>query len=243
MYQHAPQPAPHKQRNWFARHKVLTGIGALVVVVGIGAATGSGGNDEDKTGTSARSADHASGTGDGKAAGKEKEKGKGGKADLSGNGTFQVGSDIKPGTYLSAGNKEGCYWERLKDSTGDADSIIANDNVVGSSYVTVEAGDKVFKTQGCKGWNLVPATRPSTGSRRTEFAGNGMYRVGVDIAPGTYKSQGNKDGCYWERAKDALHGTDSIAANENVTGNGLVTISADDAYFKTSGCTDWKQAG
>ena len=39
---------------------------------------------------------------------------------------------------------------------------------------------------------------------------SGDVKVGTDIAPGTYKSTGNKDdSCYWERTKDAEHGLDT----------------------------------
>ncbi len=72
----------------------------------------------------------------------------------------------------------------------------------------------------------------------------GMFAVGRDIAPGTYRSAGNTDDmCYWERAKDAEHGLDSIIANGNATGTAVVTISASDGYFKTTGCKDWKKTG
>ncbi|GLP71616.1 hypothetical protein TUSST3_82350 [Streptomyces sp. TUS-ST3] len=72
----------------------------------------------------------------------------------------------------------------------------------------------------------------------------GMFGVGADIAPGTYKSTGNTDdSCYWERTKDAEHGIDSILANDNVNGTAVVRISASDAYFKTTGCKDWKKTG
>ncbi|WP_372408115.1 hypothetical protein [Streptomyces luteireticuli] len=249
MYQQDRQQDRRTQRSRFARHKVLTGAGAVVLVVGIGAAVAPGGSDGDG---GSKASDRvvssgAEGAGkDGKDAGGAQGKpGKGRKAGFSGNGTFRVGSDIAPGTYRSLGNKKGgnCYWERAKDSKGDADSIIANDNVVGSSYVTVATGDKVFKTHGCKSWERVPEEK--SGTPKTSAPGDGMYRVGVDIAPGTYASPDNEaDGnCYWERAKDALHGIDSVEANENVTGNGLVTITPQDAYFKTSGCTAWKKTG
>ncbi|MFC7878712.1 DUF4352 domain-containing protein [Isoptericola sp. NPDC057391] len=39
-------PAPQKRKNWFARHKVLTGLGAVVVLVVI-IASASGGGDDD----------------------------------------------------------------------------------------------------------------------------------------------------------------------------------------------------
>ncbi|PSJ25118.1 hypothetical protein B7P34_29795 [Streptosporangium nondiastaticum] len=231
-----------KQRNWFARHKLLTAAGALVVVVGIGAGMSGGGDGDDGKTSAAGSTEKKEKKGTGQEDGGGKEKAA--KGALKGNGTYQVGSDVEPGTYRSLGNKLGCYWERAKDSSGDPDAILANDNVIGASYVTVKAEDKIFKTQGCKSWERV-AEGQASGSPKTEMPGNGMYKVGADIAPGTYKSAGNKkDGCYWERAKDALHeSADSILANENVTGNAIVTIAPGDAYFKTNGCSDWKKTG
>ncbi|MGP9020404.1 hypothetical protein ACT1U9_18630 [Streptomyces sp. BR1] len=226
-----------KQRNWFARHKVLTGVGAVVAVIAIGGAVGSGGGSDDKSSTSATTQDAAKKADTPKKAEAKKPKG------IGGDGSYQVGSDIKPGTYASSGNKDGCYWERAKDASGSTDAIIANDNVTGTSYVTVAAGDKIFKTSGCKDWQLVDPK--ATGTPKTTLKGaGGMFKVGVDIAPGTYKSTGNTDDkCYWERAKDASHGMDSIVANDNVTGTAIVTIDAGDAYFKSNGCQDWVKTG
>ncbi|TGA95248.1 hypothetical protein E4099_25830 [Streptomyces palmae] len=213
-----------------------------MAIAAIGGVAASGGGGDDKKNNSASQHGGQSGKDGGKDSGGKQEEAA--KKAFDGDGTFQVGSDIKPGTYRTSGNgvMDGCYWERSKDASGDPDSIIANDNVTGSSYVTVKAGDKVFTTNGCKDWEEVPAK--ATGTPKTEMSGKGgMYRVGVDIAPGTYKSTGNTEdaGCYWERAKDALHGIDSIAANDNATGNAVVTIAPTDAYFKTNDCTDWKK--
>ncbi|MFJ3925474.1 hypothetical protein [Streptomyces sp. NPDC090022] len=170
-----------------------------------------------------------------------------GKAAAKGDGTYQVGTDIKPGTYRTTGNTSlGCYWETAKDSTGEMESINANDNVTGASYVTLTDADKVFKSTGCKDWSAVD-DKAAGAAPKTEFAGNGgMFKVGADIAPGTYKSAGIAEGsvgCYWERAKDARHGLESIAANDNPTGPAVVTITAQDGYFKTTGCSDWKKSG
>ncbi|MBH5336597.1 hypothetical protein IHE55_18170 [Streptomyces pactum] len=237
---------PQKRQNWFARHKVLTGIGAVVVVAAIGtAAAGGGGDDKDSKDRTTQSAGKDSGGGSGKGTEKKEEKAE---PAIDGDGTFEVGSDVKPGTYRTTGNDElgGCYWERAKDSSGEMDSILANDNVTGASYVTIKPTDKIFKSNGCNDWEAVPDKPAAGGTPKTEFSGKGgMYRVGVDIAPGTYKSAGNDGdiGCYWERDKDALHGLESIAANENVTGSGVVTIAPGDAYFKTNNCNDWKKAG
>lgn len=48
-----PPPAPARRRSWFARHKVLTGLGALVVVAGIAGALGGGGDDAPPAGAQA----------------------------------------------------------------------------------------------------------------------------------------------------------------------------------------------
>jgi hypothetical protein len=225
--------------------KVALGAVVGVVVIGVVSANaggngGDGGSGSSGKGSSASAEHQAAGKkGSGTSEAAEKKK-----AAFDGDGDFQVGSDIKPGTYRTTGNTDDmCYWERAKDASGDTDSLLANDNVSGTSYVTVKATDKIFKSSGCKDWEAVDAK--AQGSPATKMAGNGgMFRVGVDIAPGTYKSTGNKDDmCYWERTKDAEHGLDSILANDNVTGTAVVTISAKDAYFKTTGCTDWKKTG
>ncbi|MDP9609482.1 hypothetical protein [Streptomyces demainii] len=237
-----------KEKNWFARHKVLTGAGALITVIALGSALSGGGSGGGSGGDKGNGTDTAASSADGGSGKHRKETGKTEpkktKTAFSGDGTLQVGTDVRPGTYRTTGNTNGmCYWERAKNSSGQPDAILANDNVTGSSYVTIKASDKIFTSQGCEDWEAVPAT--ASGTPKTEMAGDGMYRVGADIAPGTYKSTGNgsDNGCYWERTKDALHGIDSIIANDNASGNAIVTIGAQDGYFKTNGCENWKKTG
>lgn len=218
----------------------VVGVAVIAVVsTNSGSGTSDGGSDSGSgTGKgSSASAPHGS-EGGSKAAATEK------KAAFAGDGDFRVGSDIKPGTYRTAGNSDGmCYWERARDAKGEMDSIIANDNVSGTSYVTVKATDRLFKSHGCKDWEAVDAKAKGTPATRMKGDG-GMFRVGADIKPGTYRSTGNGDGtCYWERAKDAGHTLGSIIANNNVTGTAVVTISSSDGYFKTTGCQDWKKTG
>ena len=65
------------------------------------------------------------------------------------------GGDVQPGTYRSAGLADStgiCYWARLKDTTGDMDSIIANDVGKGPQVVTVKKTDGAFSTRGCATW-------------------------------------------------------------------------------------------
>ncbi|MER6110655.1 hypothetical protein [Streptomyces hirsutus] len=78
----------------------------------------------------------------------------------------------------------------------------------------------------------------------TSFSGEGEYVVGEDIKAGTYKTAGAEDewGCYWERAKNASGEFDAIIANNNLTGQGRVTLNSGE-YFKTNGCQQWKRVG
>ncbi|WP_282692855.1 hypothetical protein [Streptomyces sp. CC208A] len=237
------------QRSRFTRHQALTAAGAAVVVVALGATlsgcgTGDGGTPEAKNSTPAASGSKDAGAAGSGAKGTEskapekKEEKKA--ATIDGDGDFEVGSDVTPGLYRSTGNKDAeCYWERLKDATGELDSILANDNVTGTAYVEIKKSDKFFKSTSCGTWEAVDPK--ATGTPGSALKGDGgMFKVGVDVAPGTYKSAGNEDAeCYWERSKDAGHGVDAILANDNVTGTAIVKITATDGYFKSVGCGDW----
>jgi hypothetical protein len=70
------------------------------------------------------------------------------KATQFGDGTFQVGRDIQPGTYHTEGGSS-CYWEK---NTG-LDDIIDNDNASGP--VTLIIDSPYFKSEDCGTWTLV----------------------------------------------------------------------------------------
>lgn len=71
-----------------------------------------------------------------------------------GEGRFVVGTDIAAGTYRTAG-KSGhldCYWERLRDTSGGTESIIANSLAPGPATVTIDRTDGAFQTRWCRTW-------------------------------------------------------------------------------------------
>jgi hypothetical protein len=78
---------------------------------------------------------------------------------ISGDGTFAVGSQVKPGTYRAAvpADSFGCYWERLKGASGSLDDTIANGlGEPGSQQlVTIKSTDKFFHTERCGTWTKV----------------------------------------------------------------------------------------
>jgi hypothetical protein len=149
-------------------------------------------------------------------------------------GLMIVGADITPGTYRSIGGNS-CYWERLRGFGGTFDEIIANDNVVGPTIVTIAATDKGFKSSRCNRWTQ--DLSPITSSPTAPFS-DGAFMVNMDIAPGTWRSSGN-GGCYWERLRGFSGEFADIIANDNVSESTVVTISPEDAGFSSTRCGTW----
>ena len=67
---------------------------------------------------------------------------------VDGEGLYEVGSDIKAGTYKTAGER-GCYYAIL-DSTNTSD-IADNNNLDGPGVLTVAAG-QYLQLRGCAEW-------------------------------------------------------------------------------------------
>lgn len=69
-------------------------------------------------------------------------------------GTYQVGKEIKPGTYKATCSDFG-YWARLSSFEGS--DIIDNELVAngGRMLVTIKKTDKGFESRGCAPWTLV----------------------------------------------------------------------------------------
>lgn len=82
----------------------------------------------------------------------------------------------------------------------------------------------------------VPAVEKPTAPAgpKTTFE-NGTWRIGQDIAPGTYRTAGDGS-CYWARLSGTSGDFEDIIANGNTDGPEVVTIEPSDVAFKSSGC-------
>lgn len=68
-----------------------------------------------------------------------------GPATTFGTGTYEVGVDIKAGTYTcTATERIDGYWQRSKDASGELESIIANDNIDTGAKAIVKVNAKEF---------------------------------------------------------------------------------------------------
>lgn len=83
------------------------------------------------------------------------------KTTIDADGTYNVGTDIAPGVYSSAGpvGDGTCFWKR---AAADGTTI---DNALTKKPQTVEidATDKTFKTNGCQAWSLTDGAAPTPG--------------------------------------------------------------------------------
>jgi len=156
---------------------------------------------------------------------------------ISGDGTYRVGTDIKPGTYYT-GNTDGCYWERAKNFTGSFNAIIDNDFGSGRRMVTISAGDVAFESDGCGSWRRFDGT----GKLASTMPSDGVFAVGADIRSGTYASTGSSS-CYWARLSTASGDLDAINDNDFGYGRRMVQITSYDRFFETSGCGGWTRIG
>ncbi|EKQ53278.1 MULTISPECIES: hypothetical protein [unclassified Clostridium] len=145
-------------------------------------------------------------------------------------GTYKVGSDIPAGEYLVIAKSMG-YIECAKDSKGQLDSIVFNDNLKSgsNSYVTVNEGE-YFKMTGAEMYPVAeaPSIVPKDGIYK-----DGMYKVGQDIPAGEYKVKLTGSIGYTEVSQNSRHQLDSIVSNENVQADGYLTVE-NGQYLKIS---------
>ncbi|KAA1421246.1 hypothetical protein F0U44_02740 [Nocardioides humilatus] len=72
--------------------------------------------------------------------------------------------------------------------------------------------------------------------------GNGIWTVGRNIPPGTYRSNGVTSGCYWAILRSGSNGQDIIA--NGLPPGGLPTVNLSIGQdFSTDGCGTWKKIG
>lgn len=151
-----------------------------------------------------------------------------------GEGVQVVGVDIAPGTYRALPGS-GCYWARLSGFGGTLDEIIANDNALGPTVVTISPSDRGFDSRRCGVWtdDLSPITAAAD-----EGFGDGTFIVGIDISPGTWRTPAGTQ-CYWARLRGFGGSLDDIIANDNARGSAVVTIQPSDQGFTSRRCGTW----
>lgn len=153
---------------------------------------------------------------------------------ISGDGTWEVGSDVQPGVYVGDGGNE-CQYQRLGDLDGDFPDVIVR-GLLDRPVVEIMDGDGGFRTEGCGSWT---ALEDYAGSPSGEMAGDGIWLVGQDIEPGTYQAEGG-DWCIWQRLSAFAPELDSVIEGGS---DKRATVAPDDLAFYTEGCGAWTKIG
>lgn len=140
-------------------------------------------------------------------------------------GMYKVGVDMPAGEYVLVGNSL-AYFQIAKDSTGQLESIIANDNFSNRSIITVKDGQYVTLTR-CTAYAFKDAPKVNLESG---FLPQGMYKVGVDLPAGEYKVIADGMG-YMEVSSNSNHDLNAIVSNDNFQGEKYITVK-DGQYLK-----------
>lgn len=151
-------------------------------------------------------------------------------------GVFMVGTEVAPGLWRSASTTRSCYWERLTGFGGTSADRITNDIGDGPRIVAIATTDQGFSSSGCAPWSRV--TGPSRSNPDADF-GEGMFMVGGEVSPGTWRSNGTGTGCYWERLRGFSGESADRITNDFGDAPAIVTIAPTDVGFVSSRCGDW----
>lgn len=95
------------------------------------------------------------------------------KTTIDHDGIYNVGTDIAPGTYSTAGpvGTGTCYWKRTGNPDG---ALIDNAMTKKPQIVQIEPSDKTFKTSGCQPWQPTGEAPPPEMSGAQLQAGLGI---------------------------------------------------------------------
>ena len=152
-----------------------------------------------------------------------------------GAGTFLVGSEVLPGRYYAASPLESCTWALAFDFAG----ALGWSERGTLPIVDIEPSHAGFASAGCGRWSSDPGPRAQVA---TTF-GDGTFVVGVDVAPGRYRSVSSSDECAWQRLR-RFGGEVDGGSDDHIIGWGggfipYVDIAPTDAGFVSAGCGTW----
>src|SRR5437868_4132657 len=88
-----------------------------------------------------------------------------------------------------------------------------------------------------------PVEAPAAPAGPATTIDDGVYEVGVDVAPGKYKTAGGSGAlCYWDQKKEP-GGNFGAGDDQGVAeaGEPQVVTLVKGRYFKTSDCGTWKK--
>ena len=164
-----------------------------------------------------------------------------------GDGAWLVGSEVAPGLYVAAKPEtpgthnawEMCRWKHLPHR-----GATARPGASASLGGIVEIGGDVgFRSMDCGEWKpyAEPAVAPG------QPFGDGVFLVGAEIAPGSWRAVSPTDECQWERLREdggsrfrGPYVGPGITLFFGGYGGWIAHIAPDDVGFASRGCGTWE---
>jgi hypothetical protein len=129
-------------------------------------------------------------------------------------------------------------YQWLRNGTAISGATRASYKLAGSDYQHTVAVRVTGRRATYLTASRTSAATPKVAGPAATITRDGIYRVGTQIASGTYVSRGGTD-CYWERRSTAGDSFEGIISNDLGTGQRIVTIQTTDRYFSTEDCGSW----
>jgi hypothetical protein len=126
-------------------------------------------------------------------------------------------------------------------------SLLASGPVTAGRLVAIAAPPRVVSASGTspsRAAAVTAAPDAKAGSGPRTSVGDGTWKVGDDVAPGTYTTAGpDGSSCYYARLRNHDGGVGDIIDLEVTNGPASVVIRPTDGYFKTTHCSTWNRIG
>ena len=150
-------------------------------------------------------------------------------------GFYLVGIDIMPGRWETTGSNSDCFWART-DVAGDT-----LDNHFGQAGGTITVHETDFQVEfnNCGIVVYVENREPTLSPDAEAPKDSGFYTVGVEIAPGLWRSTGDGDSCYVARLDENQDPIDNNFGNAGIT----VNIQPTDYEVEFNDCGTWEYLG
>jgi len=158
------------------------------------------------------------------------------------------------GLWRSVGG-DNCTWTQNTTYKGDwrgGDAINVHTMHGGPVYAQILDTDGSFTAPGCGSFWLVGGPWDLPLATPGQPFGPGDFRVGYEVAPGTYVAAGRPDDpaappCLWQRLSAFTFAPDAIIQSNgetsSVPGPQTVTIDQHDFGFSSDGCGPWTKIG
>jgi hypothetical protein len=134
-----------------------------------------------------------------------------------GPGLYQVGTEIQPSEYVLVG--ESAYFKVMSKNTSEVRSILFNDAFRHRTILTLTKGTYLSFENA----RLFPLAKAPKLDLSEGLLPEGMYKVGVDLPPGSYRAVPDGSG-YLEVSRDSHHALASIVSNDVLASERTITL-------------------